>query len=752
MPEFYDCTQLSQFLQSEANERTRFPTRFILVRGLEIWWDVVNRLMVESDEIIALSSLCEESDVFPFLDDLFPLLDQYKGIGKKVLVLPLAECIRLGFDSGEILRKLAAREDVGYGRIYIPLFEIEEEFKQTMIGSSRFQDMEMPDAWSVIGKGNVKLQVVPFDLKGWPGKSVKGIKAYLKKWEKSGEANLCLVTRNAPNLRERFGNFHVRVYKDGFDVISAATQGITVIKKEWGQEKQWQWLAKEIKWQEKFDELAARLFNVNSYDALQLFSQWSAYNDDKKWLLWLWSKTQIYQDNYLKRVMSASINFRQFTEDVSNSSFNKEMDFEMLKERKCLLEYMKVSEMPPSYWKYIEELSDPLEKLKYLTGITDREKEEIVLAVKSLLEENKETKIWWPYLEISFPELANYLVPVDYEDELINRYYHAYKYSRVMDRPTKELLELAGQASEQKKQLMFQTRNSLLEQFHDHILWVDGMGLEWLGLIKELFAQEGIKMKVMIARASMPTTTKFNKGWVEEKDVERGIDDIAHKHNYRFPGSFIEQISVLKNVAKKAAALLNTYKSIIITSDHGLTRFAFHEGKVEPPEGAKVHKWGRYAELGNNVIHEDFYNPDWLTENNKIILKGHKIFSGSSRNKGEVHGGATLEESLVPIIKIYKEAGVTVSKPNFKLSEQRIKLNTKGEGYLIITAQVNKLSLRVSDKVFYGVPTKGANKWNIFIKGLGPGEYKGKLEYEDGYLGEVEFKLVKGLVQDDLGL
>lgn len=753
MPKFSDCSQMIDFLQKEASEKTRFPIRFILIKGLKAWRDVINILNFEVNEVIRLSSLCQDDDVFPFLEDLLPLIEKFKD--KKIAILPLAECLRFDNERSSILRELASWQSVGYGRVYIPLLDIEDIYEQEMNVLPRFRDGEIPQAWAVKGDDNVELRILPFEIKDWTCVTIKGIKAYLKTWEKGGQYQLCLVTRYAPYLKERMSNFAVRVCRNSFETIIQISQDVPEIKKEWGKEHQWQWLAQEMNWQENFNDMVARILNVHNYDVLHLFTLWNTFDENKRWLLWLWSKVQIGSESYLQRVLKECNDYNQFVEGVVNGGFYGQLDVSLLKERKTLLEYMKLKEMPATYWQQVLELQNPLEKLKSLTGITDQEKEAIVLAVKDLLETNKEKETWWPFLEICYPELSYYLSPYDYKDETISNYFNLYTFSRILDSPKKELLRLASHFSKQKKFWEFPTRDSLLEKYQDQgyiIYWIDGMGLEWVGLIKGLLKQEGINLKIEVARANLPTTTKSNKGWTAEKEVERGIDDTAHKYNYSFPSSLINQLDIIKKVVERTALLINQNKNVIITSDHGLTRFASQGEKISPPKGAQVHKWGRFAILNDNSTQEEFQDLPCLIDGDKVILTVHNIFSGGSGTSREVHGGATLEESLVPVIKLYKLEDKVSSRPNFKISDNRIKLNAKGEGYLIITAQVRLISLRVSGKIFYGASTKGTNKWKIYITGLKAGEHLGILEYEDGYLGEVKFKLVKGLVEDDMGL
>ena len=765
LPGFNNCVELVEFLHQEANDIVRYPVIYILVKGLKAWQDLIIRLRFEVDRVINLSSLCAEApDAFPYLGNLPGELEKYKD--KKVLVLPLAECIRLNIKQSSVLGKLAQWQSVGKTRVYIPLLDLEDIYLQEMNAIARFRNGLLPETLT-LGDNNynaydrtdirytVDLQISSLPLNGFSGTIVNGIKAYLEIWETGGINRINLVTQYAYLLKERMGNFNIKICKNSFEVVEYISGSFSAIKKEWGLENQWFWLAGEIKWQEDFNEMAARLLNVKVYDEIQLFALWHAFDENRRWLLWLWSKMQNNAGPYLQRVIQNCTDYKSFTEDMINCNFNLHMDPVMLKERVSILTYMRIKEMPSSYWQYMADLKDPLEKLKSLTGITEQEKEEIVLVVKELLEVNMEKEKWWSYLEISYPELASYLTMFNFSDELLNKYFEHYTSSKVLNNPKEEILKIANEYSREKKYWRYFTRDILLEKFKNQeypIFWVDGMGLEWLGLLKGLFYAQDIMFDVQVARANLPTSTEFNKGWMGENEVERNLDDIAHKHNYSFPNSLIEQIEVIKKVVKKTALMLSIHKCVIITSDHGLTRFASRGEKITPPERANVHKWGRFARLTGGCSLDDIMDDLWVTDGDKVILAVHNIFLGGSAISKEVHGGATPEESLVPVIRLYKKDDKALSRPEFKVSDHRVKLNAKGEGYLIITAPVNNILMRVSGFTFYGIPTKGTNKWNIFVSNLKAGDYTAILEYDGGYLGEVRFKLIKGMVENKLGL
>jgi hypothetical protein len=272
-----------------------------------------------------------------------------------------------------------------------------------------------------------------------------------------------------------------------------------------------------------------------------------------------------------------------------------------------------------------------------------------------------------------------------------------------------------------------------------------------------LASHEWIQMEVEVGRANLPSTTEFNKGWNSEDDVIRGLDQMAHRYDYSYPRSFVEAIGFICKVADRAVHLLKDNEEVIITSDHGLSRASFHKGNVVPtPAGAKVRQWGRFAELEGDFSPESRASSAWVNDGNKIFLAVHGRFAGGAGSVGEIHGGATPEEILVPVIRLYKTAVRAVSvkeKLQIKVLDPVVKLDIKGVGHvkLQLSGPVQQLVLIVGTKSFAG-KAEELNRWDVTIDGLKAGTYRGRLECEGVFFGEVSFEVTKGIKEEDMGL
>ena len=756
--EFKNVESLLEFIRQDAKSPHRFPVTFILVTGLSAWKKVIDILKVEVDQTLYLSDLCDDIDVLPYLN-----LSEIKNwiqkkAGHKTLILPIAEYLRLHKNQWDLLIELAQWEWIGERKIYVPLLELSDIFYNEMKAITRYEVGELPDILVLKGKGNIHVQITPFKVNIFTEQTIaiNGIKEYLKVWERGGNSCIHLVSQFAAFLKERTGNFEIQIFKNGFEVIKSRIKDTQLVDETWGHDSQWKWLSQQFQGEESIIGCFERLLNVRTCDVESLLSSWNKVNEDLKWLIWLYSKLEYKGMNYFDKVIQKSTDFHNLAEDLLNGVFTEQVSVEHLRERKNLLTIFNYSELPNYFWQKLDTFQNPIEKLKVLTAITERERMEIIKIVRNLLETGENYDNWMAYLQIVFHELAFYLTGFSFSDNFLTEYFSHYVFSRIMDIPKKELLNMANEAAKNKLLWQFSAREKLIEEMRKPeipIVWVDAMGLEWIGLIHGLLKNYAdIQMEIKTGRANLPSTTEYNKNWSEKDELIRGLDKIAHEYDYSFPDALLKQMVIIKEATEKAVNLFKEYGEVLITSDHGLTRFASYGDKVSVPEGTEIYKWGRYAVLPTDKEQHNF-NQSCVCEENRVYLAVHGKFKGGSSTVGEVHGGATLEECLVPVIKLYKQRMVSTIPINVKIDEPVVKLDVRGAGVLKIelSGTINNLSLRVRAKSYVGAK-KNERQWEIALEGLKVGDYQGLLECEHGLIQEIKFKLVKGIIHEDLGL
>lgn len=755
MIDFHNADDLIVYLQTEIGKGERFATRFILVQGCRAWEDLLVKLTCEVDRVVRLSEFCSGPDVFPNPMRLQKYLREEISGCRSVLLIPLAECIRLDPESAEMIRFLAEWPAEKIRRLYIPLLSAEEFFFPEINRVSRYGAGLLPDIWSLRGGGNSEIIIAPFAVDSRERPVVKGIREYLAQWERGSVSKAWLVTDMAAWLpvRRVWSECRVQVYPSSFDYVYRNI-GWEELKEEWGSPADWEWLAEQIHTGENLEQAAMRLLKVADYNPQRLFALWQDLNERERWLVWLWSKANSKPGSYLHQVLRESNSLSDFSYNAIMTIFTLPRTLSYNRERKELLERLGINLMPAEFWMRYRELDDPLDRVAVLTDLSLAEREQLVLCVGELLA-GYSTDLWWDYLEVAFPKLTWYLQPSLTGDEFVDAYFRVYNRCRLKDQADEELTTLVSKWANQQLLWHYPTRSDIIARQRSggaKILWVDAMGVEWMGLLTQLLSERGqVECEVIIARANLPTITEANREWGEGEEVLRGLDDIAHHYAYQFPQSYLKAMEVIEAAAYRAQELLSQCPAVVITSDHGLSRFAAtSEVKVEAPEGAKVEVRGRYAFLQDDNL-DGSHNDMWVMEEGAAYLLTHNRFRGGSASPGEVHSGATPEECLTPVIIVRKVSAETPLR--FELVTAMVKLNARDEGILTVRCnrKVDGVELRVASRSVPGQSIANFT-WSFSLKGWKAGKYTGKLYSASKLVGEITFEAIKGIIEDDLGL
>jgi hypothetical protein len=277
-----------------------------------------------------------------------------------------------------------------------------------------------------------------------------------------------------------------------------------------------------------------------------------------------------------------------------------------------------------------------------------------------------------------YPEVADYLnADGVFEDEVLDAYFREYRELKVLGRVTHEFCEKA-RLSEPPGSVQY--RDEILQRHLADdkcaLLVVDCMGAEWLPMLVALAKKMNISVdSVAVAKAKLPTTTEFNRiGWPEGKrlgDVKRS-DNIAHdgaeKHERKSPeDNLAAALDVIGNrVLPSVNNGLAQSDRVIVTADHGSSRLAVlaHQaGLVEtlPCEGgATIADW-RHRE--RPAVGECPPELEETLDGKHWVVRGYDRLPKKGGGQGfEMHGGATLEERLVPLVVFSKKGRYVAPK------------------------------------------------------------------------------------------
>ena len=202
-------------------------------------------------------------------------------------------------------------------------------------------------------------------------------------------------------------------------------------------------------------------------------------------------------------------------------------------------------------------------------------------------------------------------------------------------------------------------QETLVQKYADDadIYVLDGVGAEYLPLIVELFKWNEYDVEFCdYAACHLPSITDINKDYlsaVAYKEWFRDFDsDVIHGEFYRTAANLRKAFDILENKVKDMVQE-SCGKKIVITADHGATararwtdtkkRYDFsgadHEGRC-----CKIATKTEYEDTEDYIIYEDEANPGTPYV---ISLNDQSLYN---KPRYEDHGGATVEEMLVPVI------------------------------------------------------------------------------------------------------
>jgi len=742
---FESVEALERALAADAKITSRWPARFILVEGLDAWKQVVQLLRARC-VVIELSSFCDK-DTLPYFGKVFADLEKYRD--RNIVILPIGEVLRFAPNIVPVER-LATLERVGKERIYIPILSASTLLAPKLKAVSRYEAGEAPETWSITGDGEISIIVAPFPTKS-DCITIGGIKAYLHLWETSGAAQVLVVTQWVSSVNESWGSVQVRAYKTGYEIIASHTGNAGVLCREWGTNEQWAWLARDMGQHESFDECASRLLKVGVYDASRVYPHWEDSDKNLRWLIWLWTKLREPSNSVLGKAIGDTETVESLTESVCNIVFYTTLSLEDCRQRTWLLKALKVRAMPPSFWPLYEKTDNLDMRLSALTGISPRERKEIVITVCKLLKDNVPPDRWLPHLEANYPILAYYLSEFPLKEAELTSYMRLYARSKVCNEPLDGLFAMCEDWAREKELFKYPSRRNILEGASGTFVWEDGMGIEWAGPLYRLLTHpdSNLEVSLTVARANMPTTTRFNQGWASEDVPEREIDRIGHHYDYSYPDSLVRQLDFVQELAQRVHTMCQNHSQVIITADHGLTRFAAHGPSIPIPEGYSGDRLGRFVKP-NTGFTQEVEDDKWLIEDRRLVLAVHGLFQGGAHVDREVHGGATPEEILVPVLIVRTRRA---DSPELKGHTAVVNLDPEGRGVLIVETSRPVAAARL---VLHGLSIAGeaigGNRWSFALEDIAPGICNGRLEYERGLLDKISFTAKQGLEKDDMGL
>lgn len=430
---------------------------------------------------------------------------------------------------------------------------------------------------------------------------------------------------------------------------------------------------------------------------------------------------------------------------------------EMYTERKNLI----VGFDEDSIAEYVAEtrrFTDPSVQICYLTTSTTIEIAEIFLALRKC--DYIPKNLSWIY-----PELWDYLKTFNFVGagfaDVLTRYFADYKRQKVKNQIEPVFNGVVKELADARPQFSLPSRESVIEKLDGAdscLCWVDALGCEWLGFIKSVSERNGMKLKVTATRAMLPTLTSVNRGfydgWVGPKlpkvelldKVKHGDFDNGGINCRTVPMHLSEELKVVKGVLSDIKRWLQNHHGsrVVLTSDHGATRLAVISDSFSVWEMSEKGKHGgrccKASEFDGDL-------PSCSTKSDGgewYVLAGHDRFRGGRIGDVEVHGGATLEEMVVPVIEFW----LMDSSAHVELTESKYKVTYRDTEIVLKLFCATKLSNPTL--VFGGIryvvnaSSEGIGHYKVRIPKLRAGDYSAEVYDGDTMIAVLNFSVMSG--------
>ena len=690
-----DIQELIKKISSDRKTPGRFPVRLIFIRNFDDYISIVDELKTVCDEVTDIADYTR-GDIFPNFKDLKKYLSTCEE--KQILLLSIGEYLRICLQNerNKDMAVLPAfweqqQSESSITKYIVPIFGSREVFDSIIPKPDERQDRFI---WEVVDspfEPERNLTIYSPDFTGIVSFDANDLHEWLQKWTTLfGDKNrysFSLRTKLYRYSEPVYGGIRLSIISEPYKYIVSLVSDGDRLDKSYGSDEFWKYIARHVKKGYTFAETIKELLNIRSaFDPINALVRTGENKDYKLCLLFIWYKLYPSNDYYTYAINKAP-NASAIPVYLRDSIFElSNLTDAFIQQRIDILRVLPDS-YSDEYFAKIEKISMPETRLKMLTYKTFSERAYAIKTVSTLLRKGTDIITVANMIKKDFPLLAEYLAPEnEIPNDISSQYFNWYRCSKIVNCPNIDVPYSIDYDT-------IDSRNKIIQQNvtadNCYVFWVDGLGIEWIHVLLKCIKERiyhistDISIHPYISTAILPTETEYNHFWSSKDEKWDKLDKLAHngmpddKDYYR---CITKQLEIIEEIAERASELLKTYDRIIITGDHGSSRLAallFHDKKnyaIRPPKDSVVHSFGRYIELKNAAsvsITPSMYRYD-INDKHFIIMKTYEHFTqsgnaagGNSDNcaiAGEIHGGMTPEEYLVPVVVISRKVSTSLKE------------------------------------------------------------------------------------------
>ena len=742
-------------LISDKDKRvsSRFPCRAIMVKTVLEYAQLISELKKIPDaEIVTSDKLFSSADVMPRYENLTAPV--YKD---SWLILPgVSEYLRL-FSGSEAesqrFAKLWRHQNPAssLGRVLIPLWGCEaqwhdrtlhlcEDVRQELFYYDCTDGSEEEQKLGVIALSGEFEQALQ-KMQSVGGQVLIGLREWYESWcdiQGADRIEQILLTKRYASIQPTSGDISIRVIRDKIAFLKENLRNAQILTQENCPQEAQSLLFNRALQGEELDKAILSVLNVAKFANMDVMSKWEAMGKGEKQLVFLWLK--LHPDKtYLCHCVQAVSHIEELPEHILYDIFplcGTHPDW--ITESRILLSVMGIAR-DEAYYSELERIPLYEDRLLFLTGKARDERIYLLRLIGKWLRQDPKQAYASEKIREIYPSLSAYLDKGAYDSDLA-RYFSLYKSHKLENTlPEDEKLYFSDFPADEYDYRYAKLSSSITEDCT--ILWIDALGAEWLPLLLWALRQsnKGTVKEYSVVQAVLPTETIFNEQW-KQMDIPYQkldhLDKLAHKGVIDEPDYYAcieEQLSFIIGIRNAAEDTLKKSDRVIITGDHGTSRLAarmFHRREgVAVPTGAKACSHGRYCILsdGFSTANPNLRTVEDSDGNCYAVFSNYDHFTQSgfaagaddeNAIYGEIHGGASPEEMLVPLIVFDSIAprplAASWDKNTVKIQSKRAKALLK------FNRPVHTLQVKVGATEGMCRPMEEGKIWEVLFKGIAP--------------------------------
>lgn len=527
---------------------------------------------------------------------------------------------------------------------------------------------------------------------------VKGIQNVAACIESSSEERLFVHTRKKKQSYP-LSLYNMKELNNSFEILYNMDATTSQLKETYGTEQDWAFALAEISrhgsWAKYITDIFTTTTNLEMY-----IGSWNSFAPNKKWLYFIALKLYGAVNSWcLNDAICHTENSKFFVRNIFRSilhiSYTEKDFWTHYGERKNIIHSLGNPDSEVAdYCAMVK--SRGKDALYYLTDASKREKNLIFENLAMYSEEIGRSKVIEALSHV-YPALYSYLRPYRFNVSQLDldAYFQEYKYQKVVNKVFPEFLNLVyDQAEKREFNLRLPSRSEKLDGIEKEgtaVYFMDAMGVEYLSYVMDQCRSRNLIAYATICHCELPSITSFNKEFIDafteggavfipNKSGIKSLDELKHHGEEEFdftnneiPTYISREFDIISETIEKIETLLmnGTYRRVVMISDHGSSRLCVLS--------RQENKWGSESNAEHSgrccPISEIDEQPLYATEENGYwVLANYDRFKGGRKANIEVHGGATLEEVVVPIIEITyspDEIEIQVVEKNIPFSRRK---------------------------------------------------------------------------------